>query len=395
MGLLSTLLWSSVMFSVSAFAGFTSFRVRNQYQKAMIYLNAASTGVILAAAFTHLLPDAIEDLKQFSYPVAPAMSLTGFLLMVLVETALHSNNLATEHEIAAIEHEAQGHDCADHDMEHGADPVHNFLIGIPSSSFVKVKDKVEGMQKGCTTLEKQCNDNTKRRHSLTKQYQLDLADKDDNDIELSVHENQSLLHGEESRVGQGNTHHDLSLSFSHDHSHSHSHGHNHGHQNDGSRQKQERKRSGSVQTTTAAASTSLWLALVMHSLMEGFGIGVTSNPLKQTTLVLAVLIHKGFASLALASALLESGMEYGTFLTFFLTFSFASPLGAFVACLVSLEGGSTVLQGIVTGLASGSFMYIGFMEMLPAMLTSCQHMTDAMLLFVASAVAMAALANVV
>jgi zinc transporter ZupT len=93
--------------------------------------------------------------------------------------------------------------------------------------------------------------------------------------------------------------------------------------------------------------------------------------------------------------LLESGMDHKKFMTFFLAFSLASPFGAMLACIVQLEGSSTVLSGVVTGLASGSFMYIGFMEMLPAMLSSCQNMADAMALFIFSAVAMAALAAVV
>jgi zinc transporter ZupT len=358
--------------------------------------------------------------------------------MVLVETALHSRNLDSEHKIAAIEH--QSHDCTVHDNELGAEPVHSFLLSVPSSSYVRVKDKVEGSQQPCSTLERQCSANAKRR-SLSANSNDVNNDPYGDEIER-LFEQSPLLSEEELELGVES----VTRNYTHDHSHQHGHQHEHSHHQHGHRHShqhaaspslnhpEEQKevddyltfdhshghshggahlrkpldtssssRSGSLggsskgsgRTTTAAASSSLWLALVVHSLMEGFGIGVTSNPLKQTTLVLAVLIHKGFASLALASALLESGMEYNTFLTFFLTFACASPLGAVLASVVQAEGGSSVLSGVVTGLASGSFMYIGFMEMLPAMLTSCQHMTDAMLLFVFSAVAMAALAGVV
>lgn len=366
MALFITILWSIVLFLVSSFAGLTSFRVRNHYQTAMIYLNAASTGVILAAAFTHLLPDAIEDLDQYKYPVGPAMALAGFLLMVLVETALQSRNLRADHKIAEIEH--KNHNCEEHDNEFGADPVHNFVYAVPSSSFVKVQDKVEGKHQGCPTLEKQCSDNAKRRHSLTRTEDVDVIDPLSDGGEI-----QPFLNGEIacSAVEYSD------VLFPRDHHHGRT------------------SIKGRGSTSSNAAIISLWLALVMHSIMEGFGIGVTSNPLKQSTLVIAVLIHKGFASLALASALLESGMDNQKFTSFFLIFSLASPVGAVSACLVSTSGSSSIVSGIVTGLASGSFMYIGFMEMLPGMLSSCQHMMDAMALFVASAIAMAALAAIV
>lgn len=399
MGFYSTLLWSGVLFGVATFSGFTSFRVRNNYGKAMIYLNAASTGVILAAAFTHLLPDAINDLKDFSYPVAPAMSLTGFLIMVLVETVLHSHNLKSDHEIAEREH--QSHDCADHDNVFGADPVHNFQLGMPSSSFTRVKGKAEGNLQSCPTLQRQCNDNAKKKVA-SRNLGLGTAKRGRAELQGKVEESRSLLtadsDGDDDAVS-----HDHKHSHSHDHAHNHklssieapglhSQGHSHSHDHDHSHSLSASSAKARKKSTSSAASTSLWLALVVHSLMEGFGVGVTSSPLKQTTLVMAILIHKGFASLALASALLESGMDHKRFLSLFLAFSLASPLGAMLACLVQLEGGSTVLSGVVTGLASGSFMYIGFMEMLPAMLSSCQNMTDAMALFVFSAVAMAALA---
>ena len=57
------------------------------------------TGVILAAAFTHLLPDAIKALSMYTYPVATACSLTGFLLLVTVETVMQQLNFEQEHAV--------------------------------------------------------------------------------------------------------------------------------------------------------------------------------------------------------------------------------------------------------------------------------------------------------
>jgi hypothetical protein len=77
------------------------------------YMNAISTGVdlfiplfilirvqvILSAAFTHLLPDAMETLKMYTYPVACASALGGFLVLIVVETVLTFHTIEDEHRV--------------------------------------------------------------------------------------------------------------------------------------------------------------------------------------------------------------------------------------------------------------------------------------------------------
>ena len=92
--------------------------------------------------------------------------------------------------------------------------------------------------------------------------------------------------------------------------------------------------------------------------MEGFGIGVTQDPLQQSTIVIAILIHKGFVSLALAGALLESQLQAVVYVPLFMFFALASPLGAIIACIIDTSSTSCVLAGVITALASGSFMYV-------------------------------------
>ncbi len=78
-------------------AGFTGYTIKQSNGDLITYLNAISTGFIVAASFTHLLPDSIEDLQQFKYPVAAACALAGFLLLVFVETVIQQRYFNMEH----------------------------------------------------------------------------------------------------------------------------------------------------------------------------------------------------------------------------------------------------------------------------------------------------------
>ena len=112
---------------------------------------------------------------------------------------------------------------------------------------------------------------------------------------------------------------------------------------------------GGKEATSPAAAYSFWLALVVHSVMEGFAVGVSGNVVQALAILLAIVIHKVFASIALASALIDSQLGKTKFTILYGTYSFASPMGAMVAAIVSVGDSSTV-PGIITGLAAGSFM---------------------------------------
>lgn len=91
--------WSVLLAIVSIGTGALSYKFKNSQHRGVPYLNAVSTGVILAAAFVHLLPDALHDLQEFQYPVAMLSSMIGFLLMVIVEAILQFSGLQAEHKV--------------------------------------------------------------------------------------------------------------------------------------------------------------------------------------------------------------------------------------------------------------------------------------------------------
>lgn len=392
---------------VSLVSGFMGYSIMQNNQKLMNYLNSISTGtvvyvcfaltpphgepratagVILAAAFTHLLPDAVSDLSDFDYPVAEACSLTGFLLLVLVETSMQYIQYEEDHKVVKTEH--TGHDCADHDYAAGVDVIHSDAGKLRASSIARIQQEVSIRNEAvseCVTCD------------------IDIGDPHDR------------LFGKESSKYGSFTHPAANSDKGHDHEHGHSHGndhqhepkkdvesaplllrghsdeqrgysHSHGHSHDHTGEKKGLK-------ITQTGAYTLWAALMVHSTLEGFGVGVTSS-VQQGAIVFAILIHKGFESLALNSALLEAKIPYPMYLLLYGIFCLSIPVGAMVGALLKTSG-SSVFSGVITGLASGSFMYIGTMEMLPTTLSSCENMLLAIALFIGSAACMAGLAGVV
>lgn len=157
------------------------------------------------------------------------------------------------------------------------------------------------------------------------------------------------------KVHYGSASEPLSLQL-HNHSHSHSHGHHHNH-----------GPSSPVKTPSNTASIqAFWMALVIHSTMEGLGIGAADSYISQISVVFAILIHKIFESIALAGILIDGKVDILQSRIMFLIFALATPTGAlctaFMQSYIESSGTSNstgkILDGVVTALAAGSFMYV-------------------------------------
>jgi zinc transporter ZupT len=330
----TTLFYGLLLGAVSLLAGFTGYTIKQSNEDLMTYLNAVSTGVILSAAFTHLLPDAISDLSEFEYPVATACALAGFLLLVIVETIMQQIQFTMEHKAAIEEH--LEHDCADHNYQEGATPVHQNVGSFPSGAFSKLQQQVrlDSSTAYCDTAEKMISLSPKHTTSGNSLPRSPLHTKYSRVKQIGENERSRLT--------------DHSHGHFHNHSHSHSHAHDHSFGGDGNDL-------GGKKSISFSSAITLWAALMVHSTLEGFGVGVTSS-VEQLTIVFAILIHKGFESIALSSALLDSGMSWHLYIVLYLVFCLTIPAGALLGSLLRSGSGSSTFAGIVTALAAGSFM---------------------------------------
>jgi zinc transporter ZupT len=114
---------------------------------------------------------------------------------------------------------------------------------------------------------------------------------------------------------------------------------------------------GDQQHTSFSSAITFWGALMVHSTLEGFGIGVTSS-VQQAAIVFAITIHKGFESLALVGALADSKISFTLYCFLYGIFCCSVPAGAILGALLKSSSANSHFAGIITGLASGSFMYV-------------------------------------
>lgn len=115
------------------------------------------------------------------------------------------------------------------------------------------------------------------------------------------------------------------------------------------------------QSTTFSSALSLWLALTVHSLLEGASLGAQPDRLD---LALGLFMHKGLVALAVA-------VTWRRYLWLFLSFCAMSPLGMVLGWLLvgqhtptQKDTDSDLTGSLVAALAGGTFLYVGFHELL-------------------------------
>jgi len=138
----------------------------------------------------------------------------------------------------------------------------------------------------------------------------------------------------------------------HHHHHQHHQHHHHHHQHQHS----------------ALRSLMLLVALSFHSVFEGIAIGVQDTSAQLLSIFLAVMVHKALMAFSLGLNLAQADLGSSTFLLSTAVFTLASPLGIGVGILMSDLPPSTagdIFNGVLQGVAGGTFLYVTFFEVLP------------------------------
>lgn len=122
-----------------------------------------------------------------------------------------------------------------------------------------------------------------------------------------------------------------------------------------------KKKGGRVSFITAML---MGVALSFHSLLEGAALGAQETITNSMHIFIAIVSHKGLAAYALGSSLVESRVEMEKFWKVIIPFTLASPLGILLGYFLS-----GIAQGLgaaaLSALASGTFLYVAFMEVIP------------------------------
>ncbi|PIK48139.1 putative zinc transporter ZIP1-like [Apostichopus japonicus] len=118
-------------------------------------------------------------------------------------------------------------------------------------------------------------------------------------------------------------------------------------------------------TRKSAAFRSLLLlsALSFHSILEGIAIGINTHARDVLTLCLGISIHKSVIAFSLSINFLLTMRKWNAFLCL-TTFALMSPIGTVCGIYIESAIEGTIWGGILQGLATGTFLYITFFELL-------------------------------
>ncbi|XP_052101288.1 zinc transporter ZIP1-like [Mytilus californianus] len=127
----------------------------------------------------------------------------------------------------------------------------------------------------------------------------------------------------------------------------------------------------SVKTSETNSSTLrsilLLVALSLHSIFEGIAVGLQKQTTDVVEVFIGLSIHKVILAFSLGMTLTQSKLSFWAQIRSLLTFALASPIGIVIGLLIVEYGQGTtssLVEGILQGLACGTFLYVTFFEIL-------------------------------
>ncbi|XP_052060399.1 zinc transporter ZIP1-like [Mytilus californianus] len=127
----------------------------------------------------------------------------------------------------------------------------------------------------------------------------------------------------------------------------------------------------SVKTSETNSSTLrsilLVIALALHSIFEGIAVGLQKQTTDVVEVFIGLIIHKVILALSLGMTLSQSKLSFWAQIRSLVTFASASPIGIVIGLLIVEYGQGTtssLVEGILQGLACGTFLYVTFFEIL-------------------------------
>lgn len=117
----------------------------------------------------------------------------------------------------------------------------------------------------------------------------------------------------------------------------------------------------------------LLIALSLHSVFEGLAVGLQRKTAQVVGVFAGLFLHKMILSFSLGMSLVQSKLSYKSMLKSIVLFSLSSPFGIGLGLLIIDLWDSRIsvlIQGLLQGIACGTFLYVTFFEILPHELNS-------------------------
>lgn len=124
---------------------------------------------------------------------------------------------------------------------------------------------------------------------------------------------------------------------------------------------------------SAIRSVVLVLALSLHSVFEGLALGVQETGARVVEICIALSVHKCIVAFSLTLKLVQSRLRLAVVVACVVTFAVMSPLGIGLGIVLTEDSSHQLVRAVLEGIATGTFIYITFMEILPHELNSPHH----------------------
>lgn len=114
-----------------------------------------------------------------------------------------------------------------------------------------------------------------------------------------------------------------------------------------------------------------WVGLALHSVAEGVALAaVLEQPAARTQLLFSILVHKATESFSLATVMRLANVGGGKAALFLIAFAGLGPLGLLLGGALQTHAGDAAahagsIDGILTGFACGTFLYVAACDLLP------------------------------
>ncbi|KAL3866775.1 hypothetical protein ACJMK2_044048 [Sinanodonta woodiana] len=292
----------------------TTIHQKTIYKRILSFLSCFAAGVFLATCFLDLLPDVRENLISVlmkmniltSFPIAEFVAMFGLFLILIVE------QIVLTVKERRIEYSAAQKPLLACDSDRGIPNQNKSLM-----RSVSEEHSIKGISDEVST-QSSLSESYHKTEDTSRLLTGHTHNMDDDDV--FAHE-EHVLPGQES-----------------EHSHS------------------------------FLRSVMLLLAISLHSVFEGLAVGLQQKIEGVIDIFLALLLHKCILSFSLGMSLIQSKLSKAGVLRSILLFSSTAPIGIAVGMgIVTLSGSQTsiLIQGLLTGIACGTFLYVTFFEMLP------------------------------
>jgi zinc transporter ZupT len=123
-----------------------------------------------------------------------------------------------------------------------------------------------------------------------------------------------------------------------------------------------------LNSLNTVASFALTLAVSLHSVFEGMGLGAAATSDVCLSTFIGIAVHKGLEGFAVGAQLVEAEITWTRFLMFSGFVSLATPLGALIGFLLTLTettASNSLVTPVLSAIAVGTFLQVATMEFLP------------------------------